>query len=272
LPNAFFLPVEPGERFCICHPPAQGRHRGRGLVYVHPFAEEMNKARRMAALQARSLAAEGFWVLQIDLLGCGDSSGDFADARWNLWIRDVSAAVQWLREHVPTVSLWGLRLGALLAAEVARDPQVGIDHLLLWQPVVNGAQFMTQFLRLRLASEMLADGAASSAIDGLRARLAGGESLEIAGYELHPELASAIGQLNLATPIPGLKNVHWMELGDDPAAPLRPASRRVLDAWRAAGVEVKTAMVAGEPFWSTLEIAECEPLLRATTEAMNSFA
>lgn len=271
MPNAFFLPVEPGERFCIFHP-AQGRDRGRGLVYVHPFAEEMNKARRMAALQARNLAAEGFAVLQIDLLGCGDSSGDFADARWDLWIRDVSTAVEWLRQRAPKVSLWGLRLGAVLAAEVARDPRAAIDHLLLWQPVVNGAQFMTQFLRLRLASEMLADGAASSAIDQLRAQLAGGQSLEIAGYELHPELAAAVGQLNLAAVVPKLKNVHWMEVGDDPAAPLRPASRRVLDAWRAGGVAASTSMVAGEPFWSTLEIAECEPLLRATTEAMKSFA
>jgi exosortase A-associated hydrolase 2 len=224
----------------------------------------------MAALQARRLAAEGFWVLQIDLLGCGDSSGDFADARWNLWIRDVSAAVDWLKERVHAVSLWGLRLGALLAADIARNPPVRMDHLLLWQPVLTGGQFMTQFLRLRLASEMLADGAARSAIDELRARLARGDSLEIAGYQLHPELAAAIEQLNLAALAPALKHIDWLEVGDDSAAPLRPASRRVLEAWRAGGVEARTGVVAGEPFWSTIEIAECEALLRATTEAMKS--
>ena len=43
---------------------------------VKAWAEEMNKARRMAALQARLLAENGYAVLQIDLHGCGDSSGD----------------------------------------------------------------------------------------------------------------------------------------------------------------------------------------------------
>ncbi len=39
------------------------------VVHVHAFAEEMNKSRRMAAMQSRALAAAGFAVLQIDLLG-----------------------------------------------------------------------------------------------------------------------------------------------------------------------------------------------------------
>ena len=56
--EAFFLAAETamdGQRFCLFYP-AQG-HSIRGLVlYIHPFAEELNKVRRMAALQARSLA------------------------------------------------------------------------------------------------------------------------------------------------------------------------------------------------------------------------
>jgi len=76
----FFLPASRGERFCIFHP-AAGALRG-AVLYLHPFAEEMNKSRRMAALQSRMLAARGIAVLQIDLFGCGDSSGDFGDASW----------------------------------------------------------------------------------------------------------------------------------------------------------------------------------------------
>lgn len=44
------------------------------IVYIHPFAEEMNKSRRMAALQARALTLAGFAVLQLDLIGCGDEA------------------------------------------------------------------------------------------------------------------------------------------------------------------------------------------------------
>jgi len=269
VPSAFFLPVEPGERFCIFHAPADAHAQRGGVVYVHPFGEEMNKSRRMAALQSRRLAAEGFSVLQVDLHGCGDSTGDFADARWDSWVRDVKAAVHWLKERVNApISLWGLRLGAMLAAEVGCDPAMGIERLLLWQPVVNGAQFLSQFLRLRLTGEMLASGTATTAIHELQSALARGDSLEIAGYELHPELAFAIEHLNPGGMVPAVKQVSWIEVAADAALPMRPASRRVLDAWRAAGLETRAATVLGEPFWSTLEITECEALLATTTEAM----
>jgi len=76
-PRAFFLPVdtEPGgQRLCLLHA-AQGAAHG-SVLYVHPFAEEMNKSRRKAGLQARVLARVGYDALQIDLRGCGGSSGD----------------------------------------------------------------------------------------------------------------------------------------------------------------------------------------------------
>lgn len=271
MPSAFFLAVDPGKRFCIHHAPANPHEPVGSVVYVHPFGEEMNKARRMAALQSRRLSAEGFSVLQIDLHGCGDSSGDFADARWQSWASDVKAAVHWLRGRGDApVTLWGLRLGALLAVDIARDPAMEIDRLLLWQPVVNGAQFLSQFLRLRLAGEMLASGAATTAIHELQSALARGDSLEIAGYELHPELASAIEHLNPAAMVPAVKHVNWIDVAADAALPMRPASCRVLDAWRNRGVATSAVSVVGEPFWSTIEIAECEALLTTTTQAMRS--
>jgi len=53
------MPARPGQRLCIHHAPRAGAVRGK-LVYVHPLAEEMNKSRRMAALQSRALAAAGY--------------------------------------------------------------------------------------------------------------------------------------------------------------------------------------------------------------------
>ena len=240
-------------------------------MYVHPFAEEMNKSRRMAALQARRLAAAGWGVLQIDLLGCGDSSGDFADARWAAWKQDVDAGVDWLRGRVgDSVGLWGLRLGATLAADIAREPASAIDRLLLWQPVGGGEQFLTQFLRLYLASEMLTGGAAQTGVRELRDALARGKTLEIAGYQIHPELASAIEELKLSELVPAAKAVIWQEVSAQPEPRITPASQRVLDAWRSAGVDSRAIAVNGDPFWSTLEIVECAALLDATDSAVNA--
>jgi exosortase A-associated hydrolase 2 len=266
--RTFFLPAEPGNRFCIYHGPA-GSPSGYGFVYAHPFCEEMNKARRMAAMQSRRLAAAGHSVLLIDLFGCGDSSGDFGEARWEIWKRDLQIGIEWLRSRVEvSLGLWGLRLGATLAADVAGDPNLGIDQLLMWQPVNNGEQYLTQFLRLRLAAEMLADGAAQTGVSELRETLARGTSLEIAGYNLHPRLAAEIGALSLADRVPAVKQVHCLEVATTVEPKLSPASQRTIEAWRSKGLAIRAAAVRGEPFWSTMEITECEALLAATEDSL----
>ena len=263
----FFLPAAHGERFCIFHP-ATATERG-SLVYVHPFAEEMNKSRRMAALQSRMLAASGIAVLQIDLLGCGDSSGELRDATWELWRHDVQLAVQWLagrgRGHV---GLWGLRLGALLALDAARDCDPAPAQFVLWQPVTSGEQFLTQFLRLRVATGMIASGVASTSTQDLRNHLKAGTLLEIAGYDLTPALAASIDALKLAELAPRSARVNWLEVVAEAGRPLPPASRRIADAWSAGGVDVGTCTVAGDPFWNTVEVAECPALLEETTRVL----
>ena len=265
--EAFFLPAEPGERFCLAHVPA-GAPRG-ALVYVHPFAEEMHKSRRMAALQARALAARGWLVLQVDLCGCGDSPEEFGEARWDTWARDVRAGLAWARVRTAgPIALWGLRLGAALACELAADTALGIERLMLWQPVTSGEQFLSQFLRLRLAAEMLDGGTATSATGALRAQLAQGRTLEIAGYDLHPQLAAAIERLQLAALRPAAKRIDWIEVGAEASPSVRPGSQRVVERWRAQGLDVRAASVAGDGFWSTIEISECPALLEATAQAL----
>ena len=50
----------------------------RGCVLVvPPFAEEMNKCRRMVTELAIRLAEQGIATLQPDFYGTGDSAGDF---------------------------------------------------------------------------------------------------------------------------------------------------------------------------------------------------
>lgn len=264
-PAPFFLPMSgqegQGARFCLYHAPA-GPARA-ALVYLHPFAEELNRSRRMAALAARALAAQGVAVLQLDLLGCGDSSGDFSDARWEAWRADVLQAVSWLRERSGfTPGLWGLRTGALLALDCAR----GFDcpQLVLWQPVHSGAAYLTQFLRLQLAADMLdQQSAARQTTAALRATLRTGTPLEIAGYMLAPAMADALDALDSKSLAPSCP-MHWLELAPEADRPLPPAGAAVLQAWRAQGASVQAQVVAGQQFWATAEIATSPALLDAT--------
>src|SRR5688500_15035872 len=134
-------------RFCILHGALDAQPARGAVLLIHPFAEEMNRCRRMAALQARAFAAAGWTVLQMDLYGCGDSAGDFSGATWNRWLDDVVDSAAWLREKTgQRLVLWGLRAGCLLATQAAGRIEPAAD-LVLWQPVASGKQFLQQFLR-----------------------------------------------------------------------------------------------------------------------------
>lgn len=88
------------------------------LLFIDPFAEGMYKSRRAVANAARELARNEWHVSTLDLLGCGDSSGDFADATWDAWINDVVMLWQLLAQSQRTTPiLCALRTGALLAVE-----------------------------------------------------------------------------------------------------------------------------------------------------------
>jgi exosortase A-associated hydrolase 2 len=268
--QAFFLPVDGGQRFCVYHP-AQGPEARGQIVYVHPFAEEMNKSRRMVAQQARHLSAAGFAVLQIDLLGCGDSSGAFGDVQWDAWVNDVLLACRWLREKAGNAPLWlwGLRAGCLLATEAAAR-LARPCHLLFWAPAPAGKPLLQQFMRLKAAGEMMG-GDAKGVMENLRQEMAQGRPVEIAGYVLAPGLASGLEKSVLAPPAglaPG--RIEWFELTTRPDGALSPAVIKAQAPWQQAGFGLRSHLVQGPSFWQTTEIEDAPDLIPATTAALNA--
>jgi len=259
-----FLASARGPLFAIHHGPA-GPAR-QALLYVHPFGDEMNRSRRMAALAARRMADAGVAVLQLDLYGCGDSAGEFADARWDIWLDDLATARAWLHARSGVApGLWGLRLGALLALDFARRAAAP-PRLLLWQPVTSGAAYLTQFLRLLSAGEMLREQHARGA-QALRAALAGGETLEVGGYVLAPQLAAAIDTLDAGAMAPAAP-VDWFALAPGERA-LTPAIERLVAAWRDAGTPVTLHALREPAFWDSQELIDCPALLDATVAALH---
>jgi len=267
--DVHFLPFRDGARFCIVHSPDHERPTLGAAVYVHPFAEEMNKSRRMAALQARALAGAGWIVLQIDLFACGDSEGRFDEATWSQWIDDVSDASIWLYTQSGLLPmLWGLRSGCLIAAEAARrmDPS---PNLLFWQPVLSGRQLLRQFLRLKLSSQvLLGDSGNRVRIDDLRQQILNGQVAEIGGYALSPGIALGMDASELLPPAAPVR-AAWFEVVASPE--LSPAATERIRIWQAAGVQVDSRVIAGPPFWQTQEITECPELIEATVDAVTSW-
>ncbi|EGV28485.1 hydrolase, exosortase system type 1 associated [Thiorhodococcus drewsii AZ1] len=266
----FFLEDGPGPLFCMRLGPRQGRPRAQ-ILYLHPFAEEMNKSRRMAALQARQLAAKGYEVLQVDLTGCGDSWGDFGDATWQRWQADGMLAADWLRRRAPSVPLvlWGLRLGASLAVEIGEN-RSDVAALLLWQPVTDGDLFLNQFLRLKQMSDMLSERSSRASVKSYRAQLLEGQPVEVGGYLLSPELALGIANLQLKAAKP--RKAVWIELISSPDLTASAASLETIDHWRGCGCNVDLESVSGEPFWSTQEISTCPELIEKNSSIIKRLA
>ncbi len=264
--EAFFLARPPGRLFCVLHRPSAGAPRGT-VLYAHPFAEELNKTRRMAALGARALAADGWAVMLVDLTGCGDSAGDFGDATWADWNQDLRAAWDWLAARFDGVRwLWGLRAGCLLAAVLA-GTLAARPRLLLWQPVLSGKQHLAQFLRLRLARERIEGAADSGGTQALRAELAAGSALEVAGYALAPGLA--LGQAAAELALEGYdQEVRWLEVASGDPPEVAPAARARIERWIAGGATIEARAVPGLAFWQTVEVAESPALVDATAAAL----
>lgn len=229
------------------------------------FGEEMNKSRAMVTMQAREFAKQGYQILVPDYFGTGDSAGDFCEASWEIWLEDICYCISWLKEgSQASLILWGLRLGALMALELASDKELGVSALLLWNPVLSGEQHMLQFLRLRLANSMMNAGAKEKMGD-LKALLEKEGMLEVAGYELPCALFNEVcARKAIEIGMPSVKAVYWAELSPS-AKVLSGPAQQLVDRWKDAGLSVETEQIVGPQFWATQEISEAFELIEKTS-------
>jgi exosortase A-associated hydrolase 2 len=139
--------------------------------------------------------------------------------------------------------------------------------LILWQPVISGQLHLGQFLRMRVAGEILGEADSRTNTKGLRQQLAAGETIEIAGYALTPALAEPMAAAALDLPDGYSGHVAWYEIGNIPGASLTPASLAKIAAWRDRSVRIDATVIGGLPFWQTQEIAECPALVEATVRS-----
>ena len=265
--DPFFLDAPSGRLLAVHHRPVDTSSIRGHILCVPPFNEEMNRCRSMIALQAQTLAHIGIGTLLLDLHGTGDSAGEYVDARWEIWREDIRAAVDWLnRQPGRCRGLWGIRLGAILAVETLKSMDLPGSTFIAWQPVVDGKQHFTQFLRMRIAAQMERPHLPKETTNSMRDQLAAGKPLEVSGYEIHPEFAAAIDAARLNTFLPSPdKRVLWLEQAASDAAQAAPVSQKVIEAWRAGGANIDVRFFEGPNFWQVAERAISLSAIDATT-------
>lgn len=127
--------------------------RNAAVLLCNPFGEEAARAHRAYRVFARKLEDAGYAAMRFDYAGTGDSSGDIADFGVDAWIEDIEAAADVLRREsgVARIVLVGLRLGATLAALCVQRGRLRAAHVVLWDPVVDGAEYLRELRRAHRA-------------------------------------------------------------------------------------------------------------------------
>ncbi|MEE9346190.1 MAG: hydrolase 2, exosortase A system-associated [Methylococcales bacterium] len=274
----FFLNGTHGRLFALYYPPKIGQPEGL-IIHIPAFAEEMNKSRRMVALQASALSNNNFAVLVLDLFGTGDSEGLLENASWQIWQNDIDSAIDWLKQQYSEIPLylWGLRFGCALAVSYVAQSNTEIRGLMLWQPLLSGKMLFNQFLRLRIATALTHQSTTHQSTThkspettkSLLQDLANGTAIEVGGYLLSPEFSASIldieaGQRSFNLPI----NIIWLDFMAGDAAKPSPASSKVINHWIQQDNTVNWTAINGDRFWSTQEISVCPELITVTTKLL----
>ena len=255
--------------FLAHYSPQDSNLTAGAVILIPPFAEEMNRSKRMYVLTARQLANAGFHVFCFDLVGTGDSECEFQDCSYVDWsqnIKDVYAHVT--KSHSCSVHFIALRFGALLLADFLRENSENVKTCIFWDPVESGEVFFRQLIRTKLAADM-AIGSEKKTSEELMVELSDQGYLEIGGYAINQPLAEKIQQLKLVEFIPnmlGHVELYWMQTNPNAGKIKTPALPNSLKNITSDKVSFHT--VEDIRFWMQQEVTIAPNLLRETCKVL----
>lgn len=243
----FYFPGEGHTLFGIFHQPERVPSKG-AFVFCHPFVEEKLWAHRVFVSFARDLAAEGYSVLRFDYMGNGDSPGEFNESSLESVQADVRSAIRQVRTMTDAhdVNLLGLRLGATVASLVAEDEDIA--QLVLWAPVVDGARYMQELLRINLTTQMATFKEIRHDRVALVEQMQQGGAVNIDGYELTLPMYSQVSAVKLAANVKRYEGACLITNIDKQQSRPSPELVQLAACYSRASLRP----VTDEPFWKEI--------------------
>lgn len=177
-----------------------------GFVLCPPFAEEKLWSHRVYVSLARALCERGYNVLRFDYTGSGDSEGDFESCTLETYLADIMTAFRELKEAagIEKAGLMGLRFGATLALlaassleNCANRQEEKTGPLVLWEPVLDGAEYVRELLKVNLATQAAVYRKIRHTTADLVRLMEGGATVNVDGYELNYRLYRDMIGINL---------------------------------------------------------------------------
>jgi exosortase A-associated hydrolase 2 len=262
--TAYFLPLGDERLFAFLHRPDGPCHGG--AVLCAPLAEEQLWSHRVFVNFARELCVRGYAVLRFDYRGEGDSDRQFEQSDLQTRVADASTAIEELTRQVPElkkVTLVGLRLGGAIAA-LAAAGRADVERLVLWDPVINGADYMQSVLRSNLMFQMAQFRKVVEGREALVERLDRGETINVEGYELSAPMFRQISAIQLEEVLAA--NPIACQIVS--IAPRAAPARDDLVALGARCRHVSLACAVEEPFWREIKLfyQRAADLFRVTFE------
>lgn len=232
-----------------------------GVLIFPPFGEERKCAARLLYLTACELARHSFDVLRFDYSGTGESLGEHAAATMENWLADGRSALACL-QATSAAQRWivlGARLGANLVLSQAWQEA---ERVVLWEPLMSGADYLAEMTRRKQIKEMMAGGQAQSEANELADAWAAGGAVDFDGFAVCRTFADELRELELAA-----------QLRDIPAPVLllhASGSSRLPKTWATVSEQVSASsagsfkLIREKPFWGRLDYFESEVLIDET--------
>jgi uncharacterized protein len=140
--EAFFFGPDNRQLFASYHSPPSGSGRVFTVI-CPPLFSEFNRTQLTLRKLAIALSGAGQHVLRLDYRGTGDSFGDIGEVAISDWVEDITLAIAEGCElsGCSGVQLLAVRASALLACKAAGSVE-RVRKLVLWDPVVDGAEYL----------------------------------------------------------------------------------------------------------------------------------
>jgi exosortase A-associated hydrolase 2 len=214
-----YLPSSQNSQIFIAHyaPIEQSEAVGdlQTVILVPPFAEEMNRSKRMYVLCARLLADAGIHAVCFDFAGTGDSFGEWGDFDYLDWKNNLVDVCQLAKKHSSKISLIAVRDSALISLELIKQAEIQIDKCVLWDPIDSGEVLIRQLIRMKIANAMAGDLKKITTQEVLD-KIEQTGYLEVGGYHVASGLIDSIKTQKISDSIEAAlasTELHWMTTG-----------------------------------------------------------
>ena len=245
LEEAGFLARPDGALFVVLHRPVDRPPSGSLTVCSSLFAEQHTDYRREVRL-ARVLASAGLAVARFHYRGLGNSAP--ASASLDAFTQDaldVTLAARRLTS-ASRVAFLGVGVGSLVAS------RAWLDHpdapLLLWKPVIEGAQYFRDLFRARLIAATRIRAPQPDATAELLATLVNEGHVDVMGFTLAASLYDSLVASRLTETLPRQPRRILVQSFRGTRA---PGVERLAADWRACGclVDVEPVKLVEDPWF-----------------------